>query len=215
MLPEMKEFIDQILQRGEEISHFTLFLAMFAGSFFEYVFPPVPGDLWTAAGAILLARGQSFIAVFFGANLGSVAGFLVDYGFGVWLANPERRFRHWGPRWERMGRGIDRIAAGFERHTAFYLMVNRFLPGIRALFFVAAGFARVPVWKVVVFGLVSSAAWNILIIGAGYALGRSYERLLEWMGRYTWAAWGVLAAVVAVAAIRFYVKRRRDRRPEP
>ncbi len=206
---EVQRAIEQVLERADDMPGFVLFAVMFAGSFLEYVFPPVPGDLCTVAGAILIARGQKFLTVFLGVNLGSAVGFLIDYFFGVWLANPARRFRHWGPRWERLGRGIDRIAVGFERHTALYLVVNRFLPGVRALFFVAAGFARVPVGKVLAFGLAGSVIWSLLLIGAGFAVGLNLEALLRWVGIYNWAAGGILIAVVAVMAVRHLRKSRK------
>jgi membrane protein DedA with SNARE-associated domain len=211
---DFRETLDHLLRNAETIPDFAFFSVMFAGSFLEYVFPPVPGDLWTAGGAILISRGQKFLTVFLGVSLGSLAGFLVDYAFGRWLANPERRFRHWGPRWERMGRGIDRIATGFDRHPELYLMVNRFLPGIRALFFVAAGFGRVPVWKVVTFGLLSSIAWNLLLIAAGAAVGRKLDALIGWVANYTWAAWCILGVIAIVLLVRFLIRRRKTAKEE-
>lgn len=209
MTEGLKEILETILEHGDQVSDHVLFFAMFAGSLLEYIFPPVPGDLWTAAGAILIARGHGFLPVFLGVNIGSAAGFLLDYAFGWWLSNPQRQFRHWGPRWERLGRGIDSVAAGFDRHPAFYLVVNRFLPGVRAFFFVAAGFGRVPLWKVLTFGLLSSVAWNLLLIAAGYAVGRQFDRLIDWMEHYTWGAWVVLAVVVIVIAVRFLRRKRK------
>jgi len=131
----MDDFLHEIVDGASEIPPSVLFFFMFGGSFFEYVFPPVPGDVWVAGGAILIARGQSFWTVFLGVNLGSLLGFSLDYLFGRWLSHPRRRFRKWGPRWNRLGQGIDRVGGGFLKHPVFYLMVNRFLPGVRAFFF--------------------------------------------------------------------------------
>lgn len=209
---EFRETLNLLLDNAKDIPGFTFFGVMFAGGFLEYVFPPIPGDLWTAGGAILIARGQKFLTVFLGVNLGSLMGFLVDYAFGAWLANPKRRFRTWGPRWARLGRGIDKVAAGFDRHPEFYLSINRFLPGVRALFFVAAGFGRVRLWKVVVFGLLSACLWSLLLIAGGFMVGKKLDRLLDLVMRYTWAAWGIIILVAAVMAIRFW---RRRRRTEP
>jgi membrane protein DedA with SNARE-associated domain len=208
----MASTLEAFLHWLEQVPPWVLFGAMFLGGFLEYIFPPVPGDVWTAGGAVLIARGQSFWIVFLGVNLGALAGFLIDYGFGAWLAHPRRRFRHWGPRWEEMGRGIDRIAAGFQRHTALFLTVNRFLPGVRALFFVAAGFARVRLGSVVVFGLLSSLAWTLWLIAAGYLAGRNLHLVEVWLARYTWSAWVVLTVAVLGAAAWARTSRRKRRR---
>ncbi len=208
MAVEVQQTIERVLQHADSISDPAFFAIMFGGSLLEYVFPPVPGDLWTAAGAILVARGKKFATIFFAVNLGSAAGFLIDYLFGRWLAKPERKFRTWGPRWQRTGRAIDEIARGFDRHPALYLIIHRFLPGVRSLFFVAAGFARVPIWKVLAFGLVSSIAWNLALIGAGMWVGASFDRLSALLARYTWAAWLAVIVVVTVAVVRWRRRRR-------
>ncbi len=207
---DLRGLLEHLLQHADQISALVFFWAMFAGSLFEYVFPPVPGDLWTAAGAILIARGQKFITIFLAVNLGAAVGFTIDYAFGAWLSSPRRRFRAWGPRWERLGSALDRIAKGFERHTELYLVVNRFLPGIRALFFVAAGFARVPLWKVLTFGIASSLAWNLILIGGGFAVGKNFDLLARWLDRYTWAAWAVVISAVLLVLARLFLRRRRQ-----
>jgi membrane protein DedA with SNARE-associated domain len=207
---EIHQAIERLTERADEQSATFIFLVMFGGSLLEYICPPLPGDFCTVAGAILIARGHRFLTIFLAVNLGAATGFLIDYGFGVWLADPARPFRHRGPRWERLGRGIDRIARGFEKHTALYLVVNRFLPGVRALFFVAAGFARVPLWKVVVFGLASAALWNLLLIGAGFTVGRNLDRLLAFLAIYNQAAFAVLATTAGVLLARWWIRRRRS-----
>ncbi|MGH9362176.1 MAG: DedA family protein [Thermoanaerobaculia bacterium] len=203
----MEKYIENFLHQAADIPPLLLLGLLGAGSLLEYVFPPFPGDAWTVAGAVLIARGQSFWPVLLGVNLGALLGGALNYGLGIWLANPSRSFREWGPRWAKLGRGIDRVARGFERHTALYLIVNRFLPGVRAFFFVAAGFARVPVWKLLVFGLLSSVAWNFLLVGAGYMVGANLEVLFQWLRRYTWAVWVILAIVGVVLLLRFYPRR--------
>jgi len=209
-LANVEELIREFLRWAADLPDLLFFLTLFSGALLEYVFPPFPGDMVTAFGAILITQGKKFLTVFLGVNLGSAGGFLLDYLFGLWLSNPNRRFRQWGPRWEKMGRGIDRIARGFDRHPELYLVVNRFLPGIRALFFVAAGFARVKVWKVLLYGMLSAVVWSLLLIAAGYLVGKNLDRLLLWLNRYTWAAWIILITVVGVALMRYFRKRRRE-----
>jgi len=203
----MEEVVERLFEQAREHPGW-LFVAMFAGAFLEYIVPPFPGDLCTVLGAIFIPQGSSFWSVFLGVNAGAAAGFCVDYAFGRWLSDPRRAFRHWGPRWGKMARGIDRIAAGFERHTALYLLVNRFLPGIRALFFVAAGFSRVPIGKVVAFGLLSSMAWSLLLMAVGGLVGYKRDVLIFYLSRYTWAVWAALALAAAVYVLRRWMKRR-------
>jgi membrane protein DedA with SNARE-associated domain len=175
----------------------------------EYVFPPFPGDTVTLFGAFLVTRYEWSVAKVFVAVLaGSGIGAMIDFAFGVWvgrrysegriLKSPAVRNR------------IDRVLDAFRRHGEVYVVLNRFLPAVRAVFFVAAGMARLRAWRVLVFALLSAALWNALIIGAGYSVGSNWNRITEIFRTYSIVAWGLIAAVVAGLALRFWLRRRRQ-----
>ena len=179
---------------------------LFASAAVEYVFPPFPGDSVTLFGAFLAAtEGWSVPLVFTVVTLGSVVGAVIDYALGRRLARIPRD-RLSGDRRLLMERAQS-IVDRFERHGAVYIAVNRFLPGIRALFFVAAGMARLPVGKVILWGAVSAAAWNALIIGAGFAVGKNWDRLSELLRTYTMVAWIVVGVVIAALIVRWFLKK--------
>jgi membrane protein DedA with SNARE-associated domain len=180
---------------------------LFASAAVEYVFPPFPGDSITLFGAFLAAtEGWSVPLVFTAVTLGSVVGAVLDYALGRRLARIPRD-RLSGRRRALMERAQS-IVDRFERHGAGYIAVNRFLPGIRALFFVAAGMARLPMGKVIMWGAVSAAAWNALIIGAGFAVGKNWDRLLELLHTYTLVAWIIVGVVVISLVVRWAWKKR-------
>ena len=201
----LTESVLELLSAGQSAAGLGV---LFVSSMVEYVFPPFPGDTVTLFGAFLAAaEGWSVPLVFAAVTAGSLAGAALDYALGRRLARTpveeltgrRRRAR------ERLGPILER----FERHGAAYVAINRFLPGVRALFFVAAGMARLPLGKVLAWGALSAAAWNALIIAAGFALGENWERLLGWLRAYTTAAWIVLAAAALAVVARWLWKRRR------
>ena len=102
----------------------------------------------------------------------------------------------------------------FRRYGAIYIAINRFLPGIRAFFFVVAGASRMRLWKVLLWAAVSAVIWNSLILGVGYAVGSSWGRLREVMTSYTLAAW-IVIGVVVVGVICFWQVRKRQRTSPP
>jgi len=99
--------------------------------------------------------------------------------------------------------------AGFARHGPVYVLLNRFLPGIRALFFVAAGLAGRRPAPVLLYATISAVAWNALLMAAGLAVGASWETLHGWFVTYTRIVWALLAGAVAVAAAVWWLRRRR------
>ncbi len=177
----------------------------------EYVAPPFPGDTVTLFG-VALAHGSGYALwlVYGAVTLGSIGGSLVAYSFGAWLGHHEERWPGFLRR-DPTRRRIHTLVERFGRHGGAYLAVNRFLPAFRAVFFVAAGMAELPLWKVVVFGGLSAAAWNAGILVVGSVVGASFETLERVYDQYTWWAFAALGIVVLLAVLRWLWQTRRAR----
>jgi membrane-associated protein len=182
---------------------------LFLSAMIEYVLPPFPGDTVTLFGAFLAAvEGWSVPLVFVAVTAGSVAGAALDYALGRRLGRaPVETLTG---RKRRLRELAAPLIARFERRGAAYLALNRFLPGIRALLFVAAGMARLPAWKVLAWGAASAALWNALIIAAGFAVGANWPRLLEWLRTYTAIAWIAVGLIVLALVARRLLRRKRE-----
>ncbi len=168
-----------------------LFVVLLLGSFVEYVFPPFPGDTVVVAGAVLAASGSLGLGwVLLAVTLGAIAGTSVDWWAGRKAAGQLHRLS------PRRRATVDRLVRGFERVGPALLVVNRFAPGIRALFFVAAGVAGLRLWVVVAWATVSATVWNALLIGVGMMVGWNLDALLPALGKVGWA--GAVVVVVAV-----------------
>lgn len=193
----------------------SIFAWLFAGSLLEHLFPPFPGDTVTLAGAVLVAAGRLSLAATFLAVLGgSLAGSALDHAFGRWLARRMARADPASGPWARLVPSLERGREAFRRHGDLALVLNRFLPGVRALLFVAAGFSGLPLGRVLALGALSATLWNSLILAGGLLLGSHLDLLEVWVRRTGWGAWALLGlALLGALAIR--VARRRPRREGP
>lgn len=163
----------------------------------EYVFPPFPGDTAVLAGAFLVATANwNPLAVVLAVNAGSIGGLMMDYYFGLYVRHHDARWRERSPKWRKLSDSIHKVMPLFEKHPEFYLVINRFLPSVRAFFFVAAGMAEVPLWKVVALGGVSAVVWCLLLFGVGWWVGNDWDRLVAVFSSYQKLAWVVVAVVV-------------------
>jgi membrane protein DedA with SNARE-associated domain len=170
-----------------------------ASALIEYIFPPFPGDFVTILGAVLVTGyGWSFFGVLGAVMAGSIAGSLLAYQLGiVWARKRARKPRPL----------VDALVARFERHGPIYLVVNRFLPGIRALFFVAAGLAGISRGKVALYAGVSALLWNLGLMALGASLGANLDQLVDIVEKYTAIAWIVVVAIAIVVIVRWRRKR--------
>ncbi len=183
-------------------------LLLGASACLEYVFPPFPGDMVTLFGAVLVTQhGWSLPLVFSAVLAGSGVGSMADFAVGR-LLRPRYEAGRW-PRAVRSRRTLAQILAAFRRHGELYVALNRFLPAVRALFFLAAGMAGLRPGRVLLFSLLSASAWNALILGVGYAVGSNWERIRGLAQAYSAAAWGLLLAAAVVLLLRRRWKRRR------
>jgi len=165
----------------------------------EYLFPPFPGDTVVLAGAVLAtAGGWDLLPVLAACTGGSLLGAWVDFRVG--LAAAKRRDA--GKLGARLAesRRLDRILAGYRRWGPAFLALNRFMPGIRALFFVAAGLARMRTGPVLAWAAVSALAWNALLLALGAALGENLDRLEALAHSYALVLWVILGAALLVAS---------------
>lgn len=176
-----------------------------AAAAIEYIFPPFPGDTVTLAGAVLARLGGWSVPLVFSALLtGNLLGAMTDYLVGRQLLNPERLLKR--RRIANHEGALKRVLDGFARHGPALLVVNRFLPGIRALFFVAAGMARVRPAAVLFYAALSAALWTALLLAAGFLVGDNLPLLEELFRRYFQVAW-IFIALVAVALLWRWFRR--------
>ncbi|HEX9243310.1 MAG TPA: DedA family protein [Anaeromyxobacter sp.] len=177
----------------------------------EYVFPPFPGDLVVVLGAWWAVQGQlSWPATFAAVTAGALAGSWIDWRLGAWIGR-RLELRATLPTVVHRVLTPERLAAfeeGYRRWGGLLIAGNRFLPGVRAFLFVAAGVARVPLRKVLFLGAISAVAWNALLLGAGSLVAHNLDDLLLWFDRYTRAA-GTLVVVAALVLAAIWALRRR------
>ncbi len=186
-------------------------LVLFFGSFVEYVFPPFPGDTLVLLGAWYAVHGAlSWPMTFLAVTAGALAGAYVDWRAGVALGRRLDRSAH------RKGglteARLVRFEEGYRRWGDWLLVANRFLPGVRAFFFLAAGACGIPLARVLLFGGVSAALWNALLLAAGGFLVGNLDELVQLLAQYTRAAWMGMAALAALLAVRALLRHRSGRR---
>ncbi len=196
--------LSEVLARTGPAAPFILFL----GSLVEYVFPPFPGDTLVVLGAWYAVNGTISWPVAFAATTGgAVLGAWIDYRVGVALgAALERGAERRGP---ITLEHVRQVEAGYARWGEWFLLANRFLPGVRAFLFVGAGAARLPLRKVLLWGGISAAAWNALLLVVGAFLVKNLDEFVGWLARYTTAAWVAMGVVAALAVLWFLWRRRR------
>lgn len=198
--------LQSVIEHLREWPPWLVYALLFGASFIEYIVPPVPGDTLVVAGCVLVAAFDwSPLGVFAVITAGAILGAWCDFRVGKWLVKSGKL--------ERMGdtsqRAIANIAERMRKHGAIYLAVNRFIPALRAFFFIAAGVAGLSTRSVLLWSTVSAMAWNALLIAIGYSLGKNVAAIEDLLANYAVVVWSILGAIVLVLLVRWIVRRRR------
>ena len=112
------------------------------------------------------------------------------------------------------GEKVQRVIGLFERHGAKFIMVARFLPGVRAVTYFVAGTTGVPFWKFLLFdgiaACASAPAWVLL----GHWAGK--HRMLRKAWEYAKEVQiGIIVVVAAIIALWILVAMLRRKRRQP
>jgi membrane protein DedA with SNARE-associated domain len=177
----------------------------------ETVFPPIPSEVVLPLAGYLVETGElEFIPALVVSTLGPLIGAVVL----------EEAARHGGrpfaERFVRFARQdpakLERAERWFQRRGWLMVLGGRCVPGVRSLVALPAGVLRMPRAEYVVLTLIGSAAWNALLIGAGYLLGAQWERVADAVGAVSTPLLILLAAGLAGALTWRALRRRRARR---
>ena len=205
----VQSILDFVAQHADGLGPVVLF----SSSLIEYIFPPFPGDVITLFGTYLVIKGHwSFAFTLVLVTTGSLVGAALGYWIGVWLGRrlhrlpSERDLKGWKPLTREK---YDLLLERFKRHGAVYILINRFLPGIRAFFFVVAGAARMSLWRVLLYAGISAVAWNATILACGYAVGENWEQLRSLFESYTIVIWCILGGLVVTLVTWWLLKKLR------
>lgn len=141
--------------------------------------------------------------------LGDVIGASIAYAIG-YFGRRELVERH-GNKLHISVRKLDRAQDWFERYGSGVIVVSRWIPFARAAFPYAAGVARMPFLRFVVFTTLGSIVWIAALGVLGNAVGSSWQ---SWRHNLEYVDY-VAAALLVAAIVYLIVRITRTRDTDP
>ncbi len=168
---------------------------------------PLPEDVPLILGGYLVARNGSLSLMIVTGLAGILIGDSIIFRAGQTLGEKlldTRMGRHIS------GERVQKTIALFEKHGPKFIMVARFVPGLRAVTYFVAGTTGVPYWKFILYdgiaACVSAPAW--VILGWWARKHNMIRRAIALSHR----AEMVLLAVIFVAGLTWYLVARMRRK---
>lgn len=159
--------------------------AVAIGTFFE-------GETIVVAARAMAHKGlltfrSVAIAAFIGSTLGDTTWFLAGRYFG-------RDFLDRNPKWHK--RSL-RIQSFTQRFGIFFVLIFRFIYGIRTVTPAVLGATHYPVGRYLFLNAISAAIWAVCFTALGWGLGEGIREVLSRRGHL----WELLIAAIVLSAI--------------
>jgi membrane protein DedA with SNARE-associated domain len=202
--------LEDLLLRLQSLDPLSIYLAVFAIAFIENLFPPSPSDVIILfAGSLVGVERIDFLPVLLFATAGSCVGFVAAYKIGFWFG---RKIIDEGKIRFLQGEAVQRVEGWFTRYGYGIIVANRFLAGTRAAVSFFAGVSRLYLPTTIALSFLSALAWNGILLGLGFSLGRNWQSIGYYLATYTKIiSIVILIAILLVIAIAYFRGRKRGR----
>jgi len=199
---------ENILTQISTFSPFWIYLTLFFFAFIENVFPPSPSDVVTVVGGSLAGTGaiNFFLALSF-TTLGSILGFTLMFYIG---STVDKKLIHSGRFKFIPVESLDKVESWFRKYGYFIVVVNRFMPGTRAVISFFAGISNLDPKRTITLCFVSALFWNAILLYLGFVFGDNVSIVDEYLTTYSNIVIGVTVVVILVLIIRFFFRKRKS-----
>ena len=170
----------------------------------ESVIIPIPSELVLPFAGFLVGEGTAIepltgqpwnlvLVTLFG-TVGATLGALVAYAIGMFGGRPI--IERWGRYLGISPADLDRAEMFFERHGDAAAFFGRLVPVIRSLVSFAAGVARMPLGRFIVFTFLGSLPFTLLLATAGVVLGQNWETVGGVLKQFEYLIVAILGVIV-------------------
>lgn len=157
----------------------------------ENIFPPIPSEVILTFGGFMTTYTRLTVpGVIIFSTIGSTIGALVLYRVGMELTPEKLEKLTKGKLFRILGfekEDVEETVGWFEKHGKKAVLFGRCIPIIRSLVSVPAGMAQMQIPLFLTYTIVGSTVWNMILVSLGAALGASWETVLVYLNRYSFA----------------------------
>lgn len=177
----------------------------------ENIFPPIPSEvILTFGGFMTTYTSLNIWLVILAATAGSVIGALVLYGAGLLLPPSRLKSLLSGPAGKLLRlypEDVDKAVDWFGHTGLKAVFFCRFVPMIRSLISIPAGFARMNLLPFLILTTFGSFLWNTILVWVGVAARESWDVIAGHLESFSGSARLVLLAAALIGVLIFLRKR--------
>ncbi len=195
----IKTIVDIVITFIDKLGYFGVFIGMAIES---SIFPFPSEIILMPAGALVAQGKMSFILVFIAGLGGTLVGALFNFCIAMFLGRAivNSLIGRYGKVFFISKKDILRAENYFDKHGEITTFVGRLLPLIRQVISLPAGFAKMNVWKFLLYTGLGAGIWTAFLIYMGYLFWDNLELIERNMPLI-----GVISLIFSFVIIFVYV----------
>jgi len=196
------EFLAQYITRFMETTGYITVLVTMT---MESMVFPVPSEAVMPFAGFLVAEGKfTLLLVVLISTAGSLIGSLISYYIGYFC---EKAVIHEYGKYVLLDKEeLDATEGFFKRYGDVTIFVSRFIPVVRHLISLPAGFARMNIYKFCFFTVIGAASWNTILALTGFYLKSNWEAVMRYSKYVDAVVLLILASLVGYLAYNHIVR---------
>jgi len=200
----LTEFLAQYITRFmESTGYITVFITMTM----ESMIFPIPSEAVMPFAGFLVAEGKfTFLLVILFSTLGSFIGSMISYAIGYYsekaLIHKYGKFLLLDPE------ELEATEKFFNKYGDMTIFISRFIPVVRHLISLPAGFAQMNIYKFAIFTVIGAGLWNSFLAYTGFYLKSNWDVVMKYSKIIDIAVILILAGLFAYYIYRHVKKRR-------
>lgn len=201
--------LQQIINYISTLDPQLIYVVLFFFAFIENIIPPSPSDLVVLVGATLISKSTlGFIPILLLTSFGSAIGFIVMYLIGDFFG--EKMLRSGKFKFIKK-ESLEKADVFFHRYGYNIILINRFLPGTRAVVSFFSGVHKLKPTRTFIFAAISSFIWNALLIFLGIQLGYNLQLVDKYLSEYSQIILAVTVLLIIFFAVRYWIKKKKSK----
>jgi len=205
-LEEVRRLVESVIHSG---GYAGIILAMVA----ENLFPPIPSEVIMPFSGSLIAQGKlSAVGVLLSGTIGSLIGALIIYSIGRSIGS--ERILSWIQRYGKFiflkEETYQKMMDLFRAHGMPFILFGRLVPAFRSVISLPAGVERMKMSTFLLYTLVGTTLWNVVLMVAGIFLGHNWEAVIHVMDMYENIILIIVGILVSIFILRKTVLRKNE-----
>jgi membrane protein DedA with SNARE-associated domain len=157
----------------------TGYVGVFILMVLESMVFPIPSEaVMPFAGFFIFDGKMTWLAVILVSTFGSMVGSLISYYIGYYGGKPF--ISKFGKYLLLNQHHLEIAEKFFSKRGEITILISRFIPVVRHLISIPAGFGKMNIYKFIIFTLIGASIWNTFLTWVGFVLRENWKEVMKY-----------------------------------